>query len=188
MAESASGPPNMPPANPRNHYERLGLQPSASVQQIRRAYRDLSKLYHPDTTELPGAIATVQFQHLNEAYATLSSPEKRFAYDQEIGYSRFYVSQAPTDLNQPVSDAKSFTSRHLYIDPTDRPLSAGEIFALFLLGLTFVACLPLVVVVSVTKGELTVSLTRSEMITLAQDTLHRWFDTLTAAPPTSPSS
>ena len=34
------------------------FRPTASPQQIRRAFRDLSKLYHPDTTELPPAEAT----------------------------------------------------------------------------------------------------------------------------------
>ncbi|MEO1590814.1 MAG: J domain-containing protein [Cyanobacteria bacterium J06632_22] len=181
-----ANPPNTAPKSaPKNHYERLGIQPTASVQQIRRAFRDMSKLYHPDTTELPSAIATVEFQHLNEAYATLSSPEKRFAYDQEIGFSRFYVSQAPKDLDTPVSANKPFTSRHLYIDPTDRPLSAGEIFALFLLGVTFIGCLALVIVISYTKGDITVSFSRTEVVTYIQTQLPHWIDRLKAALPFS---
>jgi hypothetical protein len=47
---------------------------------------------------------------------------------------------------------------NMYLDPTDRPLSAGEIFALFILGLTFVACLALVVTVSLTRGDYTADL------------------------------
>ena len=64
-----------------NYYTLLGVAPNASAQDIRRAYRDLSKLYHPDTTELESDVATVKFQALNEAYATLSSPEKLLTYD-----------------------------------------------------------------------------------------------------------
>lgn len=135
------------------HYDLLQLHPSASVQQIRRAYRDLSKLYHPDTTSLPPALAHIQFQQLNEAYATLSNPERRFAYDLKIGYSRVAVIQPSTDLNQPVSDARKYRSS-AYLDPTDRPLSAGELFALFILGLTFVACVGLVIVVGLTRSDL----------------------------------
>ncbi|MEM8810696.1 MAG: J domain-containing protein [Cyanobacteria bacterium P01_G01_bin.38] len=138
-----------------NHYTLLGLKPGASVQQIRRAYRDRSKLYHPDTTELPDTVATAKFQALNEAYATLSSPEKRLLYDQQLGYSRIHVIQAPTDLNEPVKRGKSYQSKHLYLDPTDRPLSAGEIFALFILGVTFAACLALVMLMGFTKGDIT---------------------------------
>lgn len=135
-----------------NYYDVLDLHPSASVQQIRRAYRELSKLYHPDTTTLPPSVAVAKFQQLNEAYATLSSPERRFAYDLKIGYSRVSVIQPSMDLDRPVSESRKYRST-AYLDPTDRPLSAGEIFALFILGLTFVACLGLVLVVGLTRGE-----------------------------------
>jgi curved DNA-binding protein CbpA len=133
------------------YYELLKLHPSASVQQIRRAYRELSKLYHPDTTKLPASVAVSKFQQLNEAYATLSSPERRFAYDLKIGYSRVSVIQPPLNLNRPVSESRKYRST-AYLDPTDRPLSAGELFALFILGVTFIACIGLVVVVGLTRG------------------------------------
>lgn len=139
-----------------NHYALLGLKPGASVQAIRQAYRDLSKLYHPDTTTLPAAIATDKFQQLNEAYATLSNPERRLAYDHKIGYSRIAVMQSRLDLNQPVSrhqGNRDSRDRSAYLDPTDRPLSAGEMFALFILGVTFAACLVLVVTIGLTQGE-----------------------------------
>lgn len=134
------------------YYSLLGLHPAASVIDIRRAYRELSKRYHPDTTDLPNKLATVKFQKLNEAYATLSNPQKRLTYDLQIGYSRFAVIQAPSDLNSPVS-RNSHSSKSAYLDPTDRPLSPGEIFALFILGLTFVGCLLLVIAVGLTRGE-----------------------------------
>lgn len=139
-------------ANP-TYYDLLSLHPSASVQQIRQAYRDLSKLYHPDTTSLPAAIATTQFQQLNEAYAALSNPERRMAYDLRIGYSRYTVIQPPRDLNRPASDSKNYRSA-AYLDPTDRPLSAGELFALFILGITFLGCLGLAIAVGIARGEI----------------------------------
>jgi curved DNA-binding protein CbpA len=137
---------------PATYYDLLKLHPSASVQQIRRAYRELSKLYHPDTTKLPAAVAVTKFQQLNEAYATLSSPERRFTYDLKIGYSRVSVIQPSFDLNRPFSESRKFRST-AYLDPNDRPLSAGELFALFILGLTFVACLGLVIVAVLTRGD-----------------------------------
>jgi len=138
------------------YYSLLNLPPWATVQQIRRAYREMSKLYHPDTTSLPPAVATARFQELNEAYATLSSPERRVAYDLKIGYSRFSVIQAPAHLDRPVSHSHKYRSRSAYLDPTDRPLSPGEIFALFILGLTFIACLLLVIAIGVTRGEIAI--------------------------------
>lgn len=133
-----------------NHYALLGLHPSTSVREIRQAYRDLSKLYHPDTTDLPTAIATRKFQQLNEAYATLSNPERRAAYDLSIGYSRVVVVRPLPSLhkaNQPESKSSA------YLDATDRPLSPGELFALFILGVTFVACLILAITIGITRGD-----------------------------------
>ncbi len=135
-----------------SHYGLLGLHPSASVIEIRRSYRELSKRYHPDTTELPVAEATVKFQQLNEAYATLSSPEKRSLYDTKIGYSRFHVIQAPLEPAQRNSSSSKW-SNSAYLDPIDRPLSAGEIFALFILGITFVGCLIIAIFIGLTRGE-----------------------------------
>jgi hypothetical protein len=134
------------------YYSLLGLHPSASVIDIRRAYWELSKQYHPDTTELPTTVATAKFQEINEAYATLSNAERRLSYDVKIGYSRFGVIQAPTDLNHPVRQPYDF-SKSMYLDASDRPLSPGEIFVLFVLGLTLVACILVAIAVAVIRGE-----------------------------------
>ena len=139
-----------------SYYDMLGLKPNASVQEIRRAYRDLSKLYHPDTTALESAIAVPKFQALNEAYATLSSPEKRLSYDYKSGYSRISVMQ-PLSNQRPQpsqSDGPHDWSASAYLDPNDRPLSAGEMFALFILGVTFIGCLILVFAISLTHDDL----------------------------------
>lgn len=130
------------------YYGLMGLHPSVSNIAIRRTYRQLSKKYHPDTTELPASLATAKFQRLNEAYAVLSSPEQRSLYDLKIGYSRINVIQAP-NWSEPNSQQYSRTA---YLDPTDRPLSSGEIFVLLLLGLTFVGCLLLVLVIAYLRG------------------------------------
>ncbi|MEL6350551.1 MAG: J domain-containing protein [Cyanobacteria bacterium J06627_28] len=136
-----------------NYYTLLGVAPNASAQDIRRAYRDLSKLYHPDTTELESAVATVKFQALNEAYATLSSPERRLTYDYKIGYSRISVIQplGQNENRQPKATRPYDPTASAYLSPTDRPLSAGELFALFILGVTFIGCLLLVVTISLTQ-------------------------------------
>ena len=127
-----------------SYYGLMNLHPSASTIAIRRAYRQLSKKYHPDTTTLPPNVAVAKFQRLNEAYAILSSPEKRSLYDLKIGYSRINVIQAPSWSNPDLEKH----SKTAYLDPTDRPLSPGEIFMLVLLALTFVGCLGLVMAIS----------------------------------------
>lgn len=155
------------------HYSLLGVPPSASVQEIRRAYRELSKRYHPDTTNLPVAVAKEKFHQLNEAYATLSSPERRSIYDQKIGYSRIYVVRPPQGLAQPVSSRPPVRASSAYLDPSDRPLSAGELFALFILGVTFLGCLILAVTIGLTRGETAVrtwelSLTPKPTVTIPE--------------------
>lgn len=136
-------------ASPENHYNTLGLAPGVSEIQIRRAYRELSKRYHPDTTQLAPESATVRFQEINEAYRILSNPERRALYDLQIGYSRWNVVQAPPD--EKPQDRTG--ARLAYLDPTDRPLSAGEIFALLLLGLTLLGSLALALLVAWLRGE-----------------------------------
>ncbi len=140
---------------PLTYYDLLDLHPSASVQQIRRAYRERSKLYHPDTTLLQAAIATAKFHELNEAYGTLSSPDRRSQYDRKIGYSRVpFVQPLPNLYDSPSSrPGKSYRSS-AYLDPSDRPLSPGEIFALFIMGATLIGCLLLVLIVGVARGEI----------------------------------
>jgi curved DNA-binding protein CbpA len=147
--KSATLPPQVKLIN--TYYGLMGLHPSASNIAIRRSYRQLSKKYHPDTTELPYSVATSKFQRLNEAYAVLSSPDQRSLYDLKIGYSRLNVIQAPS-WSEPESNQRANYSRTAYLDPTDRPLSSGEIFVLVLLGLTFVGCFLLVAIVAYLRG------------------------------------
>ncbi|NET10129.1 MAG: J domain-containing protein [Merismopedia sp. SIO2A8] len=151
---------------PSTYYVLLKLAPWASAQDIRRAYRELSKQYHPDTTTLPEAIATTKFQQLNEAYSTLSNPEKRAKYDLNHGYSRFSgvtspdQSYSPQVFNPPKQSSRPHSyPKNLYLDPNDRPLSPGEIFAVLLLGLTFIGCIAIVLLASLFKGDIAISLT-----------------------------
>jgi curved DNA-binding protein CbpA len=136
----------------QTYYDLLDVHPSASAIEIRRAYRELSKKYHPDTTTLTRAKATVKFQALNEAYAVISNPERRLAYDLEIGYSRVVVIQ-PTSFH-PISSRPDNYRSSAYLDPTDRPLSGGEIAALFMLVVTFLGCLILAISVGRIRGEI----------------------------------
>ncbi len=131
------------------YYSILGLHPAVSALEIRRTYRKLSKKYHPDTTDLPLSVAQAKFQRINEAYGILSNPERRSLYDLKIGYSRINVIQAPPGWE---FDTDSNQSTSAYLDPFDRPLSSGEIFGLFLLGLTFLGCILLVLTVAYLRG------------------------------------
>ena len=68
-------------ADKRDYYEVLGLSKSASVDEIKKAYRKLAKQYHPDLN--PGdKSAEAKFKEVNEAYEVLSDSDKKARYDQ----------------------------------------------------------------------------------------------------------
>ena len=139
---------------PDNYYALLGVHPSASPIEIRRAYREASKKYHPDTTILPTATAKAKFQAINEAYAVVSNPDRRLAYDRQVGYSRVPIVQ-PSEHFQSFKPRVDKYRSSAYLDPTDRPLSGGELFALLMLVVTFLGCLVLAIVVGLVRGEIT---------------------------------
>ena len=70
-------------ASQLSHYVLLQLPEEATPEQLRQAFRRLSKRYHPDTTSLPAAEAEQAFQRLQQAYAVLSDPVARRRYDAE---------------------------------------------------------------------------------------------------------
>ncbi len=68
----------------RDYYEVLGVDRSASQQDIKKAYREKARQLHPDVSNEPDAEA--RFKEVNEAYQVLSDREKRNAYDR-FGHS-----------------------------------------------------------------------------------------------------
>lgn len=70
----------------RDYYEVLGVAKGASDQEIKKAYRQLAKKYHPDVNKDAGADA--KFKEVQEAYEVLSDSSKRGQYDQ-FGHAAF---------------------------------------------------------------------------------------------------
>ncbi|GFQ03343.1 chaperone protein dnaj [Phtheirospermum japonicum] len=64
-----------------SYYQFLGVPVTADLEEIKAAYRRLSKEYHPDTTTLPLRAALEKFMQLREIYDVLSNDEKRRFYD-----------------------------------------------------------------------------------------------------------
>lgn len=64
----------------RDYYEVLGVSKSASKDEVKKAYRNLAKQYHPDRNKEAGA--EDKFKEVQEAYDVLSDQPKREAYDR----------------------------------------------------------------------------------------------------------
>lgn len=78
----------------KNYYQILQVDQNASDEIIEKAYKTLAKKYHPDTqSEDKKDYAEKIFKQINEAYETLSNPEKRKKYNQLIGQNTISIEE-----------------------------------------------------------------------------------------------
>ncbi len=80
-------------AEKQDYYDSLGVGRNASADELKSAYRQLAKEYHPDVNSEPGA--EERFKEVNEAYAVLSDQERRAAYDR---FGHAGLKGMPTDF------------------------------------------------------------------------------------------
>ncbi|XP_013383295.1 uncharacterized protein LOC106153748 [Lingula anatina] len=126
----------------QDYYEILGVKPDASLEEIKRAFRQLALKFHPDKNKLGCQDSTKTFQLIGEAYSVLKDPEKRARYDREKKFTSGVSAQlfTPEDAFAVFADflyggnipeffregLETFITVHV---PYDIALSGGEIDA-----------------------------------------------------------
>ena len=120
-----------PPA--RDHYATLGLRRSSGAQDIKRAYRDLAKQCHPDID--PSPLASTRFMAVHAAYATLSDPMLRIAYDALLADRD--RSNAPKPPVRKTGETPRYRQRDTDDDQPDIRVRSWPFVGLHLTGLLF---------------------------------------------------
>ncbi len=79
-----------------NYYDILGVDRNAGDKEIKKAYRDLAKIHHPDKNQ-DNKDSEKKFKEISEAYAVLSDKKKRASYDR-FGHEQFRSSHSSEDI------------------------------------------------------------------------------------------
>jgi len=102
----------------KDHYQILELEPSASLVEIKKAYRRLAHHYHPDKN--PGdPYAAAQFAAIKEAYEILSHPGKKEIYLQQRWYNQSIGKKKTHGIATPVSILKQILELEKYVSRLD---------------------------------------------------------------------
>ena len=102
----------------QDHYRILGIEPSATLEEIKKAYRQLALKYHPDKTS-HDPYATVQFTAIKEAYEVLTHPGKKQRYLQQRWYNQVAGKKKSAEPLTPFSALKQMMELERFVSRLD---------------------------------------------------------------------
>jgi molecular chaperone DnaJ len=102
----------------KDYYAQLELSPSASIDEIKKSYRRLAHLYHPDKNA-GDAYAAAQFEEIKEAYEVLTHPLKKDYYLQQRWYAQSTGTRMKQTANTPTTTLKQLLELERYIRSLD---------------------------------------------------------------------
>ena len=104
----------------KDYYSILEIDSNASAEDIKSAYRRLSKKWHPYIN--PNINVTSKMQDINEAYYILKNEEKRHRYDKEYKNFKYFqqtsTNQKENDYSQTTSSTTNSSSKDYYYNYT----------------------------------------------------------------------
>lgn len=124
----------------KNYYDILGVDPSAETQDIKKAYFELAKKYHPDSSNEEHL---QQFHEITTAYKTLSDADLKKAYDLtlEVGLEMIKAKEAEIVSKNPVYPTVHVKKREAYRDEELREFQHNRfkkaVFRVILFSLIF---------------------------------------------------
>jgi curved DNA-binding protein CbpA len=102
----------------KDYYTILELSPAASLDEIKKAYRRLALIYHPDKNG-NDAYAATQFTEIKEAYETLTHPAKKELYLQQRWYAQSIGQRKKQEIITPVTVLKQLLELDKYTSRLD---------------------------------------------------------------------
>ena len=102
----------------KDYYSILQLEPSATLPDIKKAYRKLALQYHPDKNQ-NDPYSSAQFTEIKEAYEVLTNPAKKEYYLQQRWYNQSIGKRKSQDVITPVTILKQALELEKYVSTLD---------------------------------------------------------------------
>ena len=102
----------------KDYYKILEIPPSATLKEIKAAYRRLAHQYHPDKNN-NDMYAAARFEIIKEAYDVLSNPSKKEYYLQQRWYDQSMAKKQTTIIITPVTVLKQLLELDRYVSTLD---------------------------------------------------------------------